>query len=351
MSLVTSCPACGTMFRVVPDQLRISEGWVRCGHCAEVFDATAHMTDRLPPEAMEAQNTQPAELPAQPPEWDFQLPPPSPGPRPALAMTPPRTAAPAAAMPAPAATLVPAAAAVAAVAEARGPDSEALESSPLDAPFVFRRSDLDRADPGPSVSPPITPPGLARGRESGFADSGAPAPDIEQVSFVRQARRQAFWRRPAIRFGLTLLGLMLAVALAAQYAYQDRDRLAAMQPQLKPWLEQMCELMQCQLGPPRQIEAIVIESSSFNKLRNDAYRLSFTLRNTAAVEVATPAMELTLTDQQDQPLARRVLTPAELGARGNTIEAASEWSGVIGLTVAASGSARFAGYRLLAFYP
>ncbi|WP_299763436.1 zinc-ribbon domain-containing protein, partial [Ramlibacter sp.] len=29
MSLITSCPACGTMFRVVPDQLKISEGWVR----------------------------------------------------------------------------------------------------------------------------------------------------------------------------------------------------------------------------------------------------------------------------------------------------------------------------------
>src|SRR5687768_16046790 len=43
MSLITRCPACGTMFKVVPDQLRISEGWVRCGHCAGVFDATAHL--------------------------------------------------------------------------------------------------------------------------------------------------------------------------------------------------------------------------------------------------------------------------------------------------------------------
>ncbi|HSV44521.1 MAG TPA: zinc-ribbon domain-containing protein, partial [Ramlibacter sp.] len=48
MSLITCCPACQTMFRVVPDQLRISEGWVRCGHCSEVFDAAAHLQDRLP---------------------------------------------------------------------------------------------------------------------------------------------------------------------------------------------------------------------------------------------------------------------------------------------------------------
>ena len=42
MSLTTSCPSCGTTFRVVQDQLKISEGWVRCGHCSEVFDATAN---------------------------------------------------------------------------------------------------------------------------------------------------------------------------------------------------------------------------------------------------------------------------------------------------------------------
>jgi len=43
MSFTTRCPTCGTMFRVVADQLKISEGWVRCGHCADVFDATLYL--------------------------------------------------------------------------------------------------------------------------------------------------------------------------------------------------------------------------------------------------------------------------------------------------------------------
>lgn len=43
MSLITRCPACATTFKVVPDQLRISDGWVRCGQCTEVFDATANL--------------------------------------------------------------------------------------------------------------------------------------------------------------------------------------------------------------------------------------------------------------------------------------------------------------------
>jgi predicted Zn finger-like uncharacterized protein len=37
------------MFRVVADQLKISEGWVRCGHCADVFDATLYLQPWIPP--------------------------------------------------------------------------------------------------------------------------------------------------------------------------------------------------------------------------------------------------------------------------------------------------------------
>ena len=44
MTLATRCPSCQTLFKVVPDQLRVSEGWVRCGRCAEVFNAAQHLT-------------------------------------------------------------------------------------------------------------------------------------------------------------------------------------------------------------------------------------------------------------------------------------------------------------------
>ena len=46
MSLITCCPSCATRFRVVPDQLRISDGWVRCGRCQEVFDAAAALQEQ-----------------------------------------------------------------------------------------------------------------------------------------------------------------------------------------------------------------------------------------------------------------------------------------------------------------
>ncbi|WP_395025945.1 DUF3426 domain-containing protein [Comamonas odontotermitis] len=46
MSQITRCPQCQTRFKVVDDQLRISDGWVRCGKCKSVFDALTHLVQR-----------------------------------------------------------------------------------------------------------------------------------------------------------------------------------------------------------------------------------------------------------------------------------------------------------------
>jgi predicted Zn finger-like uncharacterized protein len=65
MSLATRCPACGTTFKVVRDQLRISDGWVRCGRCSEVFDATIEL--QRTPDAPPAPSPPPTPTPAPPP--------------------------------------------------------------------------------------------------------------------------------------------------------------------------------------------------------------------------------------------------------------------------------------------
>ena len=54
MSILTQCPQCATQFRATPQQLRASEGWVRCGQCDQVFDASVHAVSQRtvpPPEA------------------------------------------------------------------------------------------------------------------------------------------------------------------------------------------------------------------------------------------------------------------------------------------------------------
>lgn len=45
MVLATRCPNCGTSFRVVPDQLKLRGGWVRCGVCSTTFDSNTSLTE------------------------------------------------------------------------------------------------------------------------------------------------------------------------------------------------------------------------------------------------------------------------------------------------------------------
>ena len=350
MSLITRCPACWTMFRVVPDQLRISEGWVRCGQCAEVFDAARNLQVLTPPVRSAAASLKPSSIPTQPLERS--------GPPPPVVPMAEHTetsssesvdslqAAPTsidaeledAGMPQerPDQGLVAHVASSTLLVSAETPPAPPLEDDDaLEA--VFR--------PGPVAAQAVAAPA----RASAVEDPESVLD--EDVSFVREARRQAFWRKPLMRFVLLLAALLLLGGLAAQIGLQERDRLASLEPRLKPWLGMFCELAGCKVDVPRQIESVVIENSSFMRVRSDLFRLGFMIRNTAGVEVATPAVELTLTDTQDRPVLRRVFQPAELGS-SVALAPKGEWSAVLNLGVASSGdSGRVAGYRLLAFYP
>jgi predicted Zn finger-like uncharacterized protein len=44
----TTCPECGTVFRIALAQLRAAEGYVRCGSCAATFNAVLSLTDQAP---------------------------------------------------------------------------------------------------------------------------------------------------------------------------------------------------------------------------------------------------------------------------------------------------------------
>jgi hypothetical protein len=149
---------------------------------------------------------------------------------------------------------------------------------------------------------------------------------------------------------------LLACGLLAQYIIFERDRLAALFPWSKPGLTALCIPLSCVVQPVRQLDALVIDSSAFNRVKSGAYRLSFTVNNTARYPVAAPALELTLTDAQDKPLVRRVFSAAEAGWTADVIQARSEWSDTLHLwldaeAIDADKSAHVAGYHLLVFYP
>lgn len=337
MSLITRCPACRTMFKVVPDQLRISQGWVRCGKCQEVFDASADLHEGSAQENLAVADDGPDtlaldEAPADAVATDAAA-------QPVPALTPP---APPQDEPAQAASSAPdfeltmPPAVAAAVAEpARPSRSMPLESAAADAPAAAKpRRKASRREPPPPAPAP---------------ESAEPA---VEPSFMRAARQSSRWHRPLVRATLMVLCLLLSGGLALQVLVHERDRVAAIEPSLKPLLEDVCLLLDCRVGPLRKIESVLIDSSAFSKTKGDVYRLSLTLRNSAPVDLAMPAVELALTDTLDQPVLRRVLLPEELGVRSGVIPVASEIQTTLVLSIKANGNGeRIAGYRLLAFYP
>lgn len=346
MSLITRCPACTTMFKVVADQLKVAQGWVRCGHCGEVFDASLHL---LPVEAGGLAgfvSAPEAPVPIEPP-GSVQEAPAKEGDAGAdlvevEAVQP---------------SLPP---------EARDilPDAQRSESPPADVPpdppgrqdpvFTASACDVKLTDTEPRAFPaagPEVPPSAEKAPE-----------ETPEVSFVNAARRNEFWKSPQVRAVLGLIFLLLLSALTLQWMVQQKDALAAQEPRIEPLLQALCRPLGCQIQPLRRIESLVIDSSSFSKTGANAYRLTFVFKNTGAAALEIPALEVTLTDSQDQALVRRVVMPAQFGATAVTLGAYSELAGAVSLKVSSEGAhggtlptpvgpLPVVGYRILAFYP
>ena len=194
----------------------------------------------------------------------------------------------------------------------------------------------------------------------------APVPQnaqaFPQMAFVREARRKDFWHAPLVRLLLGVISLLLVLALPLQWVVLQKDVLAARAPRFAPWIQAICRPLGCEVRPLRRIESLVIENSSFSRTGLDAYRLRFTFTNSSDADLEIPALEVTLTDSQDQAVVRRVMMPAEFGATAPTLAAYSKLAGDLTLKVVGAGGQAaappvqagllpVAGYRILAFYP
>jgi len=80
--MYTSCPECGTVFRITTQELRLAEGYVRCGHCSATFNAVATLSDEPPPTVTLQQLVLPDEPEAPGPPAVAPLPEPEPEPEP-----------------------------------------------------------------------------------------------------------------------------------------------------------------------------------------------------------------------------------------------------------------------------
>lgn len=127
-------------------------------------------------------------------------------------------------------------------------------------------------------------------------------------------RRQRAQGNAGLSNRLGLAGIfVLIVILLAQSAYFFRVSLASHMPALKPTLLAYCDALNCSVPLPKNIDLMSMESSSLDAdpVKANQITLNALLRNRASYPLAYPVLSLTLNDNQDRPLARRLFLPAE----------------------------------------
>ncbi len=190
---------------------------------------------------------------------------------------------------------------------------------------------------------------VERSPQLALFESGPPS--SEPVEFLTQEEPPP----PPHRLAWGLAAGAAAAGLALQAALHYRTEAAVLFPESRGALAAACAVLDCQLHLPRRPELLAIESSD---LQSDASRegvivLNAAIRNRAPFPQDFPSLELTLTDERDRALVRRVLRPAEyLGAPparlAQGIAAGAEASLRVHLDTA---DVRAVGYRLYLFYP
>ena len=147
-----------------------------------------------------------------------------------------------------------------------------------------------------------------------------------------------------------------AVALVLQILLLYRTELSVLLPATRDTLATACRILGCTLHLPRKPDLMAIDTSDLESDRRQegVIVLNAVIRNKAPFAQEYPALELTLTDERDQPVLRRVLAPAEYlqnspepgVARG--IAANAQATLKLHLH---TGGVRAVGYRLYLFYP
>jgi len=309
--LTTQCPQCGGQFDVSMAQLQLRKGFVRCVHCAHIFDGY----ETVVPEGEDVS------VPSDQPSDHIAL-----------------SAHPAVIRQRHAVTLQ-APAREDAVFSISDPPPETVEHAP-DEPLLSADGDS-------------MPPELA---EAIYVERRTPPAPVPAAlpDFLGEARQRnwMFWCWSA----LSVLALLLALAQAAVIY---RVQAAHAFPAARPLLERLCGGWGCQVEYPRFLHNIAILSSSLRmQPRTDQGKdvdsrlvLHLTLRNQDMRAQQWPTLLLDLTDFSGAVVIRRHLHPSDYlpqDLAGKPFAGASEVA--LRLPMAVQGVA-VNGYQIKPFFP
>ena len=167
--------------------------------------------------------------------------------------------------------------------------------------------------------------------------------------FLREARSGARWRRPWVRAVLGVALLLLIALAVTQVAWPQRDVLAARWPATRPAWDWLCEQADCRIEAPRAISSLALDGSSLTRTDTEHVLLfSADLHNRSDHEVRMPSFDVTFMDLNGEIVARKVLSPEQVGIHQTALAAEGELHVHARLQV---GTLAASGFQADLFYP
>lgn len=152
---------------------------------------------------------------------------------------------------------------------------------------------------------------------------------------------------PALAVVVTLLA---AAVLLGQVLVFQRDKLVAMNRSVSPLFYSVCQILGCQVDWPKEPDKVAIDNTNFKQLGDDQFSFTLSVKNQAAYFLATPALELTLTNDEEGDVVRKVWLAQEIDLpealkpmRTQTVEMV--------FSVQEPLAGKISGFRALLFYP
>lgn len=177
----------------------------------------------------------------------------------------------------------------------------------------------------------------------------------QQVQFVEELTDEVSEKTPRKPgWIVTLTVLLLMLILLAQATYLFRVELGARLPGIKPLLAEYCEWLACTVALPQKPDLIIIESSELESdpTQSNVITLHALVHNRAPYAQAYPNLELTLTNLQDQIVARRVFRPVDYLKTGEDEKTGIHANRDLDIKLHLdTDDLKPSGYRLFLFYP
>lgn len=176
-----------------------------------------------------------------------------------------------------------------------------------------------------------------------------PAPVIKPE--VLRVRSKPVTRSPTIPAVLwNFMAFVLALLLGFQMLLHHRHQIRGINPELDPVLSSVCQTLSCDLHWPMQPDKVSMESGSFKHLGGNDYAFEGVIKNQSDLLMSAPALELSLTDEIDMPVIRKVITPDDMGLTSPLRDHRTQ-SFEVRFSLDPESSSKINGYRAFLFYP